>query len=371
MMCVLNQLGNVCEIAVLSFGASAVLNESCCRWAAPLGFIDVPNARSSHRKTVARGGGLSIVLVFMAVLGYLSSRQLLAPKVIFALLGALLIAGLGLCDDRWHLSPRSRLVAQAVASVWAVSWFPGVPLYLGGVRWQGGFVGMLLIAVGLIWMVNLSNFMDGLDGLAATQFSSVFTAGAALLLFDQQYGLALLCASIAAACGGFLIANWHPARIMLGDVGSCFLGYCTGTVMLAHASARSSAVWPWFLLMGVFIADSTVTLLRRMQLGLPVTQAHRSHAYQKLAVTYGHAAVSKGVLAVNILFLWPLAWCAWKSPASGPVLFLAAILPLAYLVYRCGAGLPEIVAPIVFAGMGRGQLEVLDLNGPAASRGRT
>ena len=141
----------------------------------------------------------------------------------------------------------------------------------------------------LLWWLNLFNFMDGIDGLAGVQtLSMTLTASLLLLLMlnagasQADYQLHILLLMLTASTAGFLVWNWSPARIFLGDVGSVFLGYMLGVLALYSANNQLLSVWSWLILGGVFFTDSTFTLLRRIINKQPWYQAHRVHAYQKV-----------------------------------------------------------------------------------------
>jgi Fuc2NAc and GlcNAc transferase len=154
--------------------------------------------------------------------------------------------------------------------------------------------------VGIVWAVNLYNFMDGIDGLAAGEAVSVGAVAAVFLWLTGAPGLAALSLLLAAAAGGFLVWNWHPARIFMGDVGSGSLGYAFGVMTVASERAGAVPAAVWLLLLGVFFGDATLTVLRRLARGEPIFRAHRSHAYQRAPLAgLSHARVTSTVLLLN------------------------------------------------------------------------
>jgi Fuc2NAc and GlcNAc transferase len=220
-----------------------------------------------------------------------------------------------------------------VAAAWAVAWSWGEPS-----------PSAILGAVGIVWAINLYNFMDGIDGLAAVEAVSVGTIAGALLLAAGSTALATVTLLVAAASGGFLGWNWAPARIFMGDVGSGFLGYTFGT--LALLSHRSGAVplTLWLLVMGVFLFDATLTLLRRIARTERWYQAHRSHAYQRLVQAgSSHARVTTLALLVN-LGLGALAWLAQSGCFSVTAAALGGIVMLAVLYLAIERRRPMYVA---------------------------
>lgn len=298
--------------------------------------LDLPGERSSHQRPTPRGGGIALVLVFLATLPALAAAGL----VPLALTGTLLLGGgavalIGFLDDHHDVPATHRLGVHAGAAVLALVWI-GLP---EGLPWPIAWLAAPLAALGLVWLINLYNFMDGLDGLAGGELVSV-SAGMALLLALQGHGgTALLLAVLAAAGLGFLRWNWPPARIFMGDVGSGFLGYCLGVIALSSLRQGEATLWPWLIAGAVFIVDASLTLARRMLSGAAWTQAHRSHAYQRAARRLGsHRPVTLAVLIINAGWLLPLAAVALAVPAAGPLLALLAWLPLLAAAAKLDAG---------------------------------
>jgi len=323
----------------LSLACSAGLTLAVERYARISGVLDVPNARSSHTVPTPRGGGLGIVLSCCLAIALCFASGSISGKLFLALAGGLLVAAVGFWDDHGGLSPAIRLGAHIAASAWAVTVLGGVPaldLGFAVVHWK--LLGGVLAVVGLVAATNITNFMDGIDGLAGSEVGFVCLAGGGLLMLEGEAGPASLCWAVAAACAGFLLFNWHPARIFMGDVGSGFLGFTAGTLMLAHAARRPSALWPWLILFGVFAVDATVTLLRRAWDGARIHEAHCSHAYQHAARRFGHRATTVAVLAINLFWLAPLAWVGWVLPRLGVAALILAYAPLVMLAWHFSAG---------------------------------
>jgi len=205
-----------------------------------------------------------------------------------------------------------------------------------------GWVGSLIAVLGIVWVLNLFNFMDGIDGIAASEAIFVGLAGAWLTAGLHTAGGATLVVIFAAACGGFLVWNWSPAKIFLGDVGSGYLGYLTAVFTLAAARVDPAAVWVWLILGGAFFVDATVTLARRTWRRERVYEPHRSHAYQWLARRWGsHRKVTLTLLTVNLVWLLPWAVLAARRPGNALVALAAALVPLAAVMLTIGAGRPE------------------------------
>jgi Fuc2NAc and GlcNAc transferase len=327
------------------FVLSVLLTGLLRRYLATHGVLDVPNERSSHTTVTPRGGGLSIVLAATGGLLALALIGFNASKLLTVLVsGGAIVAVVGYVDDRRGLSPGVKLVAHLVVALWTVAWV-GAPqqlaLFHGAVA-HLGWSGQVLAVLGVIWVLNLFNFMDGIDGLAASEGVFVLCAAAALtLLVGVSRSLATADLVLGVACLGFLVWNWPPARIFMGDAGSSYLGYAIAVLALAAAGQSPVAVWVWLILGGVFFVDATVTLLRRLSRGEPVHDAHRSHAYQWLARRWGHLDVTLGVCAINVFWLLPCAIVAVLRPADAAAIALIALVPLACVALIAGAGRAE------------------------------
>ncbi|MFZ1906903.1 MAG: glycosyltransferase family 4 protein [Steroidobacteraceae bacterium] len=324
---------------------SALITGLVRRYALAHDVVDVPNERSSHRAPTPRGGGVAIVLVSTAALGVLALRGLVRPELLWAVgVGGLAVALVGLADDHRSLPAATRLTVHFAAALWALAWLGGLPaLRIGAHLVSFGWVGYLLGALGIVWTVNLFNFMDGIDGIAASEAIFVAVAGA-LLSAPLAGNVAILAGALAfaAACGGFLLWNWPPARIFLGDVGSGYLGYVIVVLAVAATHDNPAALWVWLILGGAFFADATVTLVRRTLRHERVHEAHRSHAYQWLARRWrNHASVTLAVLSLNLAWLLPCAAWAARFPRYAGGCVIVALAPVAALVAVLGSGRKE------------------------------
>lgn len=331
-------------LAVAAFAVSAGLTGLARRFALSRGILDIPNRRSSHQHATPRGGGVAIVLTMTVATVLLAAAGAVSRNLCAALVGGgLMVAAVGLADDRRALRPRLRFAAQTLAALWALWWLGGMSqVQVGAHVAHVGWLGSVLAALGILWSVNLFNFMDGIDGLAASE--AVFVAGAGavlavLALADPQ--IAVIAWTLAWTCAGFLCWNWPPARIFMGDVGSGYLGYAIALLALADVQSRPAAVWVWLILGGGFFVDATVTLSRRWLRRDRVYEAHRQHAYQWLARRFGHLPVTVGVVLANLLWLLPCATLASRRPFIATALVIGALAPLALLAVIAGAGRPD------------------------------
>jgi Fuc2NAc and GlcNAc transferase len=290
-------------LSVAAFTGCLFLTRRILLYARRKAVIDIPGERSSHTIPTARGGGLAVVLVFLA--GALLTL-LLAPEhgrqLLILCLATGAMAGLGWADDHADLAPVARLVVQFLIAG-AIVYFLG-PLRvveLGGLGLELSWLAWPVSLLWLVWMTNLYNFMDGIDGIAAVEgLVAAGTMGLWFAWFDQPH-LALLCLVLAGALSGFLVWNWSPARIFMGDVGSLTLGLLFAVLAMAGVEL-GMPLGPFLLLLAVFIADATLTLLKRIARRERLSQAHRGHYYQRATrLGWSHARVSTAVFALNLL----------------------------------------------------------------------
>jgi UDP-N-acetylmuramyl pentapeptide phosphotransferase/UDP-N-acetylglucosamine-1-phosphate transferase len=239
--------------------------------------LDQPNARSLHERPVPRTGGLAVLA------GIAASTAVFGTALWLPLGLALALAVISLIDDLRGMPALVRLLAHLAAAGF-LAWYVLSPMHTAA---------LVLIALGIAWITNLYNFMDGSDGLAGGMTVIGFGAYALAAAFVGHAPLAATSLAIAAAALGFLVYNFHPARIFLGDVGSIPLGFLAGA--LGVVGWRDD-VWPlWFplLVFGPFIGDATITLLKRAARRERVWRAHREHYYQRLVrMGLGHRATA-------------------------------------------------------------------------------
>ncbi len=327
-------------------GFSLMLTGGLRHYALARSLIDIPNARSSHSVPTPRGGGVAIVLSFLSALPLLPVLDLASWELVNPLLGAGAgIALLGFLDDHGHIAARWRLLGHFAGAAWALFWLGGLPpLMIFGHSLELGWFGYGVAAVYLVWLLNLYNFMDGIDGLASVEAICVCVGGVllyALLGLEESHhsqGIWMLLLLICAVAG-FLFWNFPPAQIFMGDAGSGFLGVTLGILSLQAAWATPELLWSWVILLGVFIVDATFTLLRRLLRGDKVYEAHRSHAYQYASRRFGrHLPVTLAVGAINLFWLLPMALWVGSGGVDGLLGVVIAYLPLLLLAVRFRAG---------------------------------
>jgi Fuc2NAc and GlcNAc transferase len=303
--------------------------------------LDVPNARSSHTAPTPRGGGVAIVVSFLVALAILAALGQVEGRPALALWGSgLAVALIGFLDDRSHVPARWRFLVHLLSSAWGL-WLLGslhtVAVFDPHPGW--GWFSAVLIVLCLTWVINLYNFMDGIDGIAGTEAVTVSLAGALtwwLAAPDSTWWLPII---FAACSAGFLIWNLPPARIFMGDAGSGFIGLMLGLLGIWASGAAPQLLWCWAILLGCFVVDASVTLIRRVLRGEKFYEAHRSHAYQYAARKFrSHGRVTLAFGMVNVVWLLPIAMLVANGTLAGWLGLALAYGPLILMALRFKAG---------------------------------
>ncbi len=296
-------------------------------------WLDRPNNRSSHVTPTPTSGGLVLLIVFsVAVLIAFSSGSPGFNHYVVLGSGAV-IALMGLADDVLSLGVWWRIGVQLLVVICTLTLF-GIPsVQVFSMTLQPGIPGYLIVTLLFVWFINLFNFMDGIDGIAAMETLFICAGVFLLTVHDQNSGFDQFNLLLMAATCGFLLLNLAPARLFMGDVGSNYLGFLLGVQALSSTTTGETTPWTWLILAGVFFVDATMTLLTRALNGETWYHAHRSHAYQRAAILLGsHGKVVMSVLLINCCWLLPLAWLSLRLPRYGALLTLFAWLPLMLFV---------------------------------------
>ncbi|TVT58145.1 MAG: glycosyltransferase family 4 protein [Sedimenticola thiotaurini] len=326
--------------------SSFVLTGFLRRYALKRNLLDVPNIRSSHQIPTPRGGGMAIVLVFLIGLAILAVIDVMPLTPLMALAGAGgWVALIGFIDDHHHIPAHWRLLAHFSGAVWVLIWIGGMPPFaLFGQTLEMGWLGHGVTAVYLVWLLNLYNFMDGIDGIASIEALSVCLGGIVLYLLspaaDKEWVMpTLLLVSVA----GFVFWNFPRARVFMGDAGSGFIGLVLGIFSIQAAWVDPLLFCSWVILLGIFVVDATLTLLRRIVRGECFFEAHRSHAYQYASRKYGsHVKVSLAVGLINLVWLLPVAIVVAQGWLDGLLGVVLAYSPLVWLAFHFNAGAREL-----------------------------
>lgn len=324
----------------------ACVTAAVIRFSPRIGLVDIPVARSAHSRPRPLGGGIALAAPLFAygVYGLLANTQVIS---LAGLVGCFVVFVVGLVDDFRPLSLRLRLPLQFLAAALIVQSLslPAVDFFLFQLKLP--WLLAALAVVSLVWLCNLVNFMDGIDGIVATQLlycslacACLIAPGAAPLGAELEREAVLgLCAILAGSALGFLLWNWSPARLFMGDAGSVFCGFALGLLAFRTLELGLVSVWSWLLLLGAFVADTGVTLLRRALRGVALSEGHSEHAYQHLARRWdSHPRVVLSLLAVNVFYLLPLAWLAGIYSQYGVIFAGVGLFPLAAAAGIVGAG---------------------------------
>jgi Fuc2NAc and GlcNAc transferase len=338
---------SVALTVVGAFAVALLLTAQFRRYALAKGLLDVPNARSSHEQPTPRGGGIAIVIAALLALSVLAALGIVSSRVATGLLTAGTIAAIiGYLDDRYQVPLLLRLVAQ-FAAAGCVVWFMNVAPVTSALGLPAGAKPLVVVLslLYVVWMLNLTNFMDGIDGIASTEVVTVCSGIAACLnaattasSSSQQSELFACLLVIASATAGFLRWNWPPARIFMGDAGSGFLGVMLAALTLIATAIHPALFWSCLILGGVFIVDATVTLFRRIAHGATFYHAHRSHAYQHAAQRWGHKRITVAIALINLGWLLPWAVVTASGNMHGAVAMVVAYIPLLAVAIRLRAG---------------------------------
>lgn len=317
------------------------------RYALARSLLDIPNKRSSHTVPTPRGGGMAIVLTFVVSLLIFAGMGRPEMPILSSLLGAgVLVALVGFIDDHQHIAARWRLLMHVIAAAWALFWlggFPPLPVYK--LMLDLGWLGHGLAVVYLVWLLNLYNFMDGIDGIAGIEAVTVCLGSTVLYALSpvSNSELILLPMLLCVSVVGFLFWNFPRAKIFMGDVGSGFIGIVLGVLSIQAAWVSPELFWGWVILLGAFVVDATVTLLRRMIRGLKISVAHRSHAYQYTSrILNTHSMISIVYAMINLIWLLPIAALVVRGWVDGALGVFIAYLPLVLLAIRFKAGANEL-----------------------------
>lgn len=270
--------------AAIAFVVAAFLTRRFCDPGSRLYLLDHPNERSLHTLPTPRTGGVAILAGIVFAVPALLFVTGGAGPIVELMVGAGLIAALSFLDDRHGLPVVVRFLGHVIGAGLVVlgAGLTLPPLFLGvSVLWPA-WLGLGLSVLFLVWMVNLYNFMDGMDGFAGGMALIGFGTLAVFGLLGGNLLFTALSFTIAAAAGGFLIYNFPPARIFMGDTGSAGLGLLAGGLSLWGARDGIFPFWAALLVFSPFIVDASFTLLRRLFRGERIWQAHKSHYYQRL-----------------------------------------------------------------------------------------
>jgi UDP-N-acetylmuramyl pentapeptide phosphotransferase/UDP-N-acetylglucosamine-1-phosphate transferase len=279
--------------------------------------LDIPNERSSHTVPTPRGGGLAIVIAWYTGITALFFMGMLNKSLYFALLSGLLLAGTSLIDDVIDLKPIIRLIAQIITVITAFFLLNGIqPVPVFGKVILPVILLYPITILGMVWFINLFNFLDGIDGYASLE---AIALAIAFFLFTGHNINLILIASVL----GFLIWNWPKAKIFMGDVGSTQLGFIIVVLGIYFHNENKLSIIYWIILSAPFWFDATLTLFRRWRNKEKLSQAHRKHIYQRLVLSgFSHLKVDLFLISLNIVLTILVFLCVKYNVLQIPLLIL-------------------------------------------------
>jgi UDP-N-acetylmuramyl pentapeptide phosphotransferase/UDP-N-acetylglucosamine-1-phosphate transferase len=330
-------------LATVAFVISAWLSRRLFDSASRFYKLDHPNPRSLHENPTPRGGGLAI-LAAIVIGGLIAVATLpVSPYVPWISVAAILVAGISFADDWFNLHLGYRIVVHFLAAsllIWVGLDLTGITLP-GSVWPVPGMLAAGLSLIFIMWMVNLYNFMDGMDGFAAGMAVIGFGGFAVLGWLSGQPLFGALSLIVAAAAGGFLLSNFPPARIFMGDVGSSVLGFLAAAFMLWADRDGIFPLWIGILVFSPFIVDATVTLIKRILRRERFWEAHKTHYYQRLVqLGWGHRRTVLWEYALMFLCVLSALFVRYLSPSAQWVLisiWLAGYLAIMLAVHQLEA----------------------------------
>jgi Fuc2NAc and GlcNAc transferase len=264
------------------------------RFALKKKIVSIPNERSLHVIPTPLGGGLAIVISWYIGISILFFSAVIESNLYFALLSGVLLTIVSLIDDLIDLKPAIRLFFHFVTAIIAFIFLGGLrQLIIPGIEMNYLFIVYPLAIVGMVWFINLFNFMDGVDGFASLE---AITICLVLYILSGSIINILLIACIS----GFLFWNWPKAKIFMGDVGSTQLGFILIVLGIYFHNTYQFSILNWIMLSSPFWFDATLTLYRRWRNGEKLGEAHRKHVYQRVVQSgFSHLKVNLFLLIIN------------------------------------------------------------------------
>ena len=289
--------------------------------------LDIPNERSSHEIPTPRGGGIAIVISWFFGISSLWHFNLLETGLYLALLCGIILALVSFLDDIFTLPPFIRLMVQFISALLALVCIKDItPVSLSGLIIGNQVVLFTVALVGIVWFINLFNFLDGIDGYASLE---AITVSLAFLIFTgDPLGLILI-----APVTGFLIWNWPKAKIFMGDIGSTQLGFILAILGIYYHNEQQLHILQWLMLTSLFWFDASLTLFRRWKNKEKLSVAHRKHAYQRVVQSgLSHKKTILISLTLNI-FIFSLIVISYKIDSLLIPMFILNLL-LLYLLTK-------------------------------------
>lgn len=283
-------------IYILLLSISFLLTYFIKEYAIKKSLVAQVTERSSHTVPTPHGGGIALAITWFIGLSYLFIINQIEPNLFYALLFGVVISIVSFFDDIYELSPKLRLIIQAIVAIGGLYFLGGFETLTFGIfDIQNSIFTNIFAFLMIIWFINLYNFLDGINGYAGSE--AIFLSLAGFILFGGNHFLVL-----AVAVLGFLYWNWNKAKIFMGDVGSTLLGYNVAIFTIYYANQEPTNFWIWIILFSVYWFDATLTLIRRKLNKERLSLAHKKHAYQRLTQAgWSHYKVTNYSIGLNVL----------------------------------------------------------------------
>ena len=306
-------------------------------------FIDKPNNRSMHSNPVPTAGGIGMLATYILYITALHNIYDVNNNVIFFLFVSLLpIAIVCIIDDFKEINIFVRLLAQFFSALLIIYYFQisddgNFRNYLN----QEFFLIIILSIILSMWLMNLYNFMDGIDGYAVSECIFVsFSSALIIYLNNEDSILSLYLVGLGLSSIGILVRNWHPAKIFMGDTGSVSIGFFFSFFIFYSASESMISIYTWLILLSIFISDSTYTLFVRIVTKKNITQPHLTHAFHLLTSNKNSQVfVTKRMIILNIFWVLPMAVLSNFYMNYNVVITFIAYVPMVVYLIKIGAGL--------------------------------
>ncbi len=284
------------NLVFLSFAVSFILTLLVKLVAQKNLLIDIPNERSSHSTPTPTGGGIAIAITWFVAISYLKYIELLNSDLYWALLSGLIICVISLIDDIYEIKPLPRIIIQTTSAIIALYFIGGLQqLDIGIYVLENELILSLIAVLGIVWFVNLFNFIDGIDGYAASE--TIFVA-ISMYFFINNIVLLVFATCIL----GFLPWNWDKAKIFMGDVGSTLLGFTICILAIYYNNIGEFPLINSIILTSLFWFDATITLLKRFINKENLGKAHKKHAYQRIVASgFSHQKTVIIGMGINLL----------------------------------------------------------------------
>ena len=327
-----------------AFVVTVILTFFYKRIANRLGVFAKPNYRSSHNRPIPTGGGIIISFIFIwSAIYFLFFIEKVSSEIfqiaVGIAVGGIAITIVGFIDDVVETRALTKLFIQIMLSIWIVFLFVEnlqtmFEVMSGYFYWPFIFLALFF----LVWLINVFNFMDAIDGMALSGSLLIACSAALIILtFQGNNENSVMFFLLGIVCLAFLLFNFPPASIFMGDAGSLFLGYIFGCLIVKTIVDNDINIWTWLILLGHFLTETTLATLLRIKLTRKWYKAHRSLAYQNLArILESHRKVTAGSIIFHLVWLFPLAFISASKPEMGLILFLLAIFPVVLVTIRFG-----------------------------------